>query len=287
MGMAYSKALLEYLQRGITQYEKAFEKWMETQIEGDPLHLPGILPSVFKKDGISSKELQDAEANLAEAAAPAALATKITGAYIAVQGMGFIDPLSNWYIMKMPKSFLTPPEIRTCIGTVRGRLTQMISFLEMGIDTSPDGVPTFSPAAMHPIIWNAAAEQWTIHQYRVAVSESALALTSYWRDKLGRKDVDGAQFWQQSFSPNDPTPEQPRLRWPGEANDRTRKGLQRGIPSLTAALMHLADGLASTSRNVSAHSQDNITEQEAMEQLASYSFLARLLDKCEIITADK
>jgi hypothetical protein len=44
----------------------------------------------------------------------------------------------------------------------------------------------------------------------------------------------------------------------------------------------LATGLNLTVRNVTTHTRDELTEQQAMERLAAYSYLARLLDQCTI-----
>ena len=48
----------------------------------------------------------------------------------------------------------------------------------------------------------------------------------------------------------------------------------------------LATGLNLTVRNVTTHTRTELSEQEAMERLAAYSYLARLLDRCEPSSAD-
>ncbi|MEK8141560.1 TIGR02391 family protein [Streptomyces sp. M10(2022)] len=55
-----------------------------------------------------------------------------------------------------------------------------------------------------------------------------------------------------------------------------------GLEPLAKALNNLATGLNLTVRNVATHTRDELTEQEGMERLAAYSYLARLLDQCEI-----
>ncbi|GAA4659030.1 hypothetical protein GCM10023347_07940 [Streptomyces chumphonensis] len=42
-----------------------------------------------------------------------------------------------------------------------------------------------------------------------------------------------------------------------------------------------------TVRNVATHTRDELTEQEGMEQLAAYSYFARLLDQCEVRRAEE
>ena len=281
--MNYSIEYLEKLLKAVDLFEVRFTDWMTTQVELDHNEARGIFPTVHPKDEVSASQIDEKELALAEAAGLACAAIKVTGAYIAVAGMGLLDPIANWSMMSQPKALLAPRDIRLTVANVKGRLEGMIS--DAAACESND-IPPFSPANLHPLIWKAAAPQWTIHQYRVAVSEAAGALTNYWRDRLGRKDVDGTKFWQQSLSPEPPVPGKPRLVWPGDPSDKTVKGMKSGLPMLTVSLKDLAAGLCLVSRNASAHAQRIVNEQEGMEQLAAYSFLARLLDRCEILSAD-
>jgi hypothetical protein len=75
--------------------------------------------------------------------------------------------------------------------------------------------------------------------------------------------------------------------WPGDPADKTTKSMRGGIEPLTKALNQLATGLNLTVRNVTTHTRQELTEQEAMERLAAYSYLARLLDQCEIRRAEE
>jgi len=277
---------IDYLQRlveAVDEYEECFDEWMSTQVESDPLQSRGLLPTVWRREGVSDADIRQREVALAEVAGLAAIAVDITGARIVVQGLGALDPLSNWSTMTQPKAVFSPRDIRLTIANVKGRLEALIRDAEAAEDSA---IPVFSPANLHPIVWQAAAPQWTIHEYRIAISEAATALTNYWREKLHRLDVDGTQFWQQSLSPTPPTLGNPKIVWPGDDRDKTKKSMKNGLPSLATSLKDLAVGMALTSRNVSAHAQRLLTEQEAMEQLAAYSFLARLLDMCEVQFAE-
>ncbi|MGW0314120.1 TIGR02391 family protein [Streptomyces flavidovirens] len=51
---------------------------------------------------------------------------------------------------------------------------------------------------------------------------------------------------------------------------------------LAKALVDLATGLNLTVRNVTTHTRDEPTVQEGIERLTAYSYLARLLDTCEV-----
>ncbi len=102
----------------------------------------------------------------------------------------------------------------------------------------------------------------------------------HWKAKLGRHDVDDTVFWQQTLAQDAPVPGRPRLAWPGEATNKTVKSMRGGLGPL-------ATGLNLTVRNVTTHTQLELSEQEALERLGAYSYFARLLDECEVARADE
>jgi hypothetical protein len=226
--------------------------------------------------------VRELELAVAEAAGLAANAVEITGAKIVVQGIGVVDPIANWAMMRNPKAFLSPSDVRSTAATVKGRLAALLAEAEARDESE---LPSFSPALMHEVVWTAAAAHWTSHQYRVAVREAAEGLTVHWKAKLGRHDVDDTVFWQQTLSPGAPEPGRPKLVWPGDAEAKTTKSMRGGIEPLAKALNALATGLNLTVRNVTTHTREELSEQEAMERLAAYSYLARILEACEIRTA--
>ena len=103
-----------------------------------------------------------------------------------------------------------------------------------------------------------------------------------WKTKLGRTDVDDTPFWQQTLSAGEASVERPKLVWPGDPADKTVKSMRGGLEPLAKALTNLATGLNLTVRNITTHTREEISEQHALERLAAYSYLARLLDTCEI-----
>lgn len=129
-------------------------------------------------------------------------AVAVTGAHIHLQG---VDPIANWSMMESPRALLTPHDIRMTVATVRGRLQAMIT----DAADSDTEAPAFAPAQLHPVVWSAAAANWTVHQRRVAVREAAEGLTTHWKERLGRNDADASTFWQQTLSPGEPTPGRP------------------------------------------------------------------------------
>jgi hypothetical protein len=185
--------------------------------------------------------------------------------------------------MSHPKALFSPRDIRSTAATVKGRLDSLLMEAEA---TASSEVPAFAPARMHPIVWTAAATHWTTHQFRVAVREAAEALNIEWKARLRRHDVDDTSFWQQTLSAGVPKPGAPKLVWPGDPEAKTTKSMRGGLAPLAGALNQLATGLNLTVRNVTTHSRDELSEQEAMERLAAYSYFARLLDQCEVTTHD-
>lgn len=275
----YSADYLRRLLAAVEGFERAFEAWMITQVESDHMSSRGLMPTVWTKDRQDSAKVRSLELDVAEAAGAAARAVSVTGAHIAIAGIGAIDPIANWSLMSAPKALIAPQDIRTTAATIRGRLHTLISEAEAAEES---GIPGFAPSQLHPIVWSAAAAHWTTHQYRVAVREASEALTVHWKTKLGRTDADDTVFWQQTLSPGEPEQGRPKLTWLGDPSDKTTKSMRGGLEPLAKALNSLATGLNLIVRNVTTHTRDELGEQEAMERLAAYSYLARLLDKCEI-----
>lgn len=273
---------VDYLQRlraAIEQFEEAFSAWMSTQVESDRRAARGLFPTVATKEGQDQNEVRRLELDVAEAAGLAARAVSVTGAYVVVAGIGSIDPISNWFVMSSPKALIDPRDIRMTTATIKGRLDAMMVDAQSHLGS---GLPTFAPAQFHPVVWGGASTYWTTHQYRVAVREAAESLTIHWKERLGRNDVDDTVFWQQTLSPGPPAPGRPKLVWPGASDDKTVKCMRGGLAPLAKALNALATGLNLTVRNVTTHTRTDLSEQEAMERLAAYSYFARLLEQCEI-----
>lgn len=275
----YGTEYLRRLREAVEKFEKAFDAWMVTQVESTHTQARGLMPTVWTKKDQDEAVVRHLELDVAETAGIAARAVAVTGAYLRVQGLGLIDPISNWSFMSEPKAPIAPRDVRMTASNIKGRLDSMIMDAEARDVTS---LPSFSPAQLHPIVWTAAAAHWTTHQYRVAVREASEALTAHWKQKLQRNDVDDTVFWQQTLSPGEPTAGKPKLIWPGDSSDKTAKSMRGGLEPLARALNGLATGLNLTVRNVTTHTRDELSEQEAMERLSAYSYLARLLDHCEI-----
>lgn len=280
----FSVDYLNKLQEAVDRFQDAFEEWMKTQEEFDRKSSRGLFPTVQTRQGEDVGKVRRLELDVAAASGLAARAVQITGACIVVSGVTEpIDPIANWFTMSQPKSLLDPRDIRMAVSTIKGRLDALIRDVQ---SSAKSQYPVFSPAKFHAVVWSKAVEFWTIHQYRVAVREAAEGLTSHWRNRLGRSDVDGTKFWQETLSLGEPKPGIPKLVWPGESTDKTVKSMQVGLEPLSKALNALATGLNLTVRNVTTHTLNELSEQEGMERLAALSYFARLLDQCKIRKAD-
>lgn len=83
---------------------------------------------------------------------------------------------------------------------------------------------------------------------------------------------------QDTFSDSAPAPGHPRLRVQGDPTSETVDSRQRGALQLGLACVSLI-------RNPASHEDVEWDEQLALEQLATLSVFARLVDECQVVTA--
>ncbi|MFF8400915.1 TIGR02391 family protein [Streptomyces sp. NPDC015684] len=140
---------------------------------------------------------------------------------------------------------------------------------------APDA-PSLAADQFHPWVWDAARTFWESGHYRVAVHEAATSINAHLQNKLSRRDVSDAKLVAEALSENPPSPGKPRLRIPGDHTDLGVQTRQRGA-------LQLGQGAYSALRNPAAHESSELTEQEALEQLATFSVVARLLDMCQVV----
>ena len=137
-------------------------------------------------------------------------------------------------------------------------------------------------AGLHPWVSDAAGSLWDDGHYEPAVHEAAKAVELWTQLKLDRRDLDGKDLYAQAFSTKDPKPGEPRLRFP----DIDPAEQPKRWTSAHEGAMYLGMGCAQGIRNPQAHPSDDITEQEALEQLAALSVLARWVDACKTVGVD-
>lgn len=135
--------------------------------------------------------------------------------------------------------------------------------------------PTMKADALHPTIWSAAAGRWESGHYSDAVQRAATALSGHIKDLTGRYELGDSELVSQAFSLSPAQSGKPRLRWPGQDDDLTVKSMRVGI-------LNVAQGAFAAIRNTATHTTDELPKQEALEQLATLSMLARWIDRCEV-----
>lgn len=137
--------------------------------------------------------------------------------------------------------------------------------------------PTMKADALHPVIWQAASGRWESGHYSDAVQRAATALSGVVKDRTGRYELGDGELVAQAFSLSPAQEGKPRLRWPGKDDDLTVKSMRVGM-------LNMAQGVFSAIRNVTTHTAAELPKQEALEQLATLSILARWTDKCELVS---
>ncbi|WP_405635982.1 TIGR02391 family protein [Streptomyces sp. NBC_01178] len=137
--------------------------------------------------------------------------------------------------------------------------------------------PSLPADRLHPWVWDAARTFWESAHYRAAVHAAATSINAHLQNKLGRRDLTDTKLIQEAFSEKAPEAGKPRLRIPGDPADPGVQSRQRGA-------LQLGQGAYSALRNPAAHEIGDLDEQEALEQLAAFSLIARLIDQCQVVT---
>ncbi|MFJ8920992.1 TIGR02391 family protein [Streptomyces sp. NPDC102415] len=137
--------------------------------------------------------------------------------------------------------------------------------------------PSLPADQLHAWVWDAARTFWESAHYRAAVHAAATSINAHLQSKVGRRDLADAKLVQEALSDKAPEPGKPRLRIPGDQTDPGVQTRQRGA-------LQLGQGAYSALRNPAAHETGDLTEQEALEQLATFSVVARLIDRCHVVT---
>ena len=172
--------------------------------------------------------------------------------------------------------YQTTPDVnytRTWALRAQGRL-------ELGAELDEnlaEDAPTMSARALHPWVWEPAARLWLDGHYRSALHLAATALVSITQAKTNRHEISDRNLYQEVFNLSEPTPGKPRLRVRDDDGSETYKSAQQGA-------LYVGMGLSLGVRNLAAHGIKEIDEQEALEQLAALSLLARWIDGAKLVT---
>jgi len=101
-------------------------------------------------------------------------------------------------------------------------------------------------------------------------------VNAFTQTKVDRRDVGETNLFKQVFTLDAPQPGRPRLRLMADDGSETYKNLHRGA-------MCFAEGLYAAIRNPANHSMlSELSADEALEQLAAFSVLARWIDQATV-----
>ena len=142
--------------------------------------------------------------------------------------------------------------------------------------------PTLAANRLHPWVWDVAADLWDGGHHAQAVEDAFQSVERRTQVKVNNLNLNGKGLYGEAFSTKAPTAEMSRLRFP----DIDEAKQQKTWVSAHEGAMHLGMACAQGIRNLRAHPSSDITEQEALEQLAALSVLARWVDACEVVKAD-
>lgn len=142
-----------------------------------------------------------------------------------------------------------------------------------------DNAPLVSAAMMHPWVWEGARALWQSGHYREAVTAAARKVNAEAQNKLARRDLSETKLFQSAFSQNAAKPGEPRLRLGQDDGGDTFRSVNRGA-------MAFAEGCFAGIRNPNSHEDGlpELPENEALEQLAAFSVLARWVDSATVET---
>lgn len=143
-----------------------------------------------------------------------------------------------------------------------------------------DRGPILESANLHPRIWEPAKPAWNAGLYEDAVDAAARGLNAQLKKKVSRRDIGGGDLVGQLFSQKEADELNPRLRLP--LPDHTAEKTERAI---YVGISQFSQGLFSAVRNPLAHeapAHTGMTEVDALEALASFSLLARWIDRSEV-----
>ncbi|WP_157225133.1 TIGR02391 family protein [Nocardia thailandica] len=142
-----------------------------------------------------------------------------------------------------------------------------------------DSSPAITAGSLHPLIWQAAAAQWSTGHRHEAVLAASKAVNSLLQSRVSRRDVSESDLVKQAFGEGLPTPGKPRLRFTGIADEKTAKSMQGGV-------MEFGSGCFRAIRNPVGHlpnEEVELDEQTALEQLTALSLFARWIDAAELV----
>lgn len=143
---------------------------------------------------------------------------------------------------------------------------------DLGADTTTRVRASFEGLDLHPRIGSVCADLYRDGHYRNAVSDAAVALVNYVKEKSRRHDLDGQGLMTTVFSKSKPILAFNALR------DQTEEDEQQGM-------MYLFMGAVLAFRNPRTHALFDDSPEMALEYIAFISMLAKRVDQAKRTTS--
>ena len=163
-----------------------------------------------------------------------------------------------------------------CIMKVKAEAAKLIGIIDMRTKYNkilgPEG-PALVAERLHSWIWDAAMKLWTNGHYKQAVENAWNNLVEHTQNKTGSKST-GTKLYSNLFT-GDPKDNRPL------GFSKFKKGTEDWKSAHKGANLY-GMGCALGIRNLTAHTTDELDEQEALEYLAALSVLARWVDKATV-----
>lgn len=173
--------------------------------------------------------------------------------------------------------FTKPPLVRSSAGPVQGCSHARGELASAG--TGPDDRELNPlPRIARPNVWAAAGTRWKAKHLNDAVMAASKAVNAMLQGKVARDDLSEVKLVQAAFSMDPPAVGERRLRFPAVKGEQTRT-------AVTVGAMNFGVGCFMAMRDPIGHLTDDqheLTEQEALEQLAAWSLFARWIDRAEV-----
>lgn len=171
--------------------------------------------------------------------------------------------------------------VGSMIRVIGQALTRLDEGGRVAAALGPPPGPSLRGDALHATVWDACASLWRSKHYRQAVNAAATAVNAALQARLNRRDCAESDLVTAAFTLDDPKPGQPRLRLRQDDGSPTYRSMQNGAREFGC-------GCFRAIRNPGAHEvDDEPPEHEALEQLASFSILARWIEAAELVTAEE
>ncbi|MDC8974667.1 TIGR02391 family protein [Mycobacterium marinum] len=231
--------------------------------------LPAVIPKSITPNAGPDDHWIAARNSVSRAAGRISEVTRVTDVAVTLRDGTKVDPFTAWITVTQFHPQLMPDDVIDACELALGKLEGMTDRAEARRPTS-----TLDLSALNPRVWHAARELWLNGHRRQAVEAAYGAVLDDVRSRTGRDDLSDDDVFGQAFSSDPPRPGRARLRWPGEANDRTVISMNSGIRQFSA-------GVQLAIRNPLVHGRPDISVGEAGERLAALSLLATWIDDCE------